>query len=133
MMSNRKDFVAIDCGLQGIDNPDDNPNGAFLNYGTVYQSLPTNKRKAAPDNVQGNNARNRVVPNLCQSSLETPLSSSTNSINDGEYISNEYNELTMIASTLSAVDKGTCIRTCVKNYCSAVLNSSIVIYTVFTI
>ena len=89
------------------------PKDAFLNSGTVYQSLPTNKRKAAPDNVQGNHARSRVVPNMCLSSFETPLLSSTNSINDGEFISNESNELTMIARTLSAVGKCTCIRTCV--------------------
>jgi hypothetical protein len=114
MMSNRKAFTEIDCGLEGIDDPDDNLTGALPNSDPVYQSLPTNKRKAAPDYVQGNNARNRVVPNLCLSSLETPRSSSTNSINDGEYISNEFNELTMIARTLSAVGKRTCIRTCVK-------------------
>ena len=38
-----------------------------------------------------------------------------------------------IARTLSAVGKRTCIRTCVKNYCSAVLNSSIVISMVFMV
>ena len=37
-----------------------------------------------------------------------------NSINDGEFISNNSNELTMIAHTLSAVGKRTCIRPCVK-------------------
>ena len=113
-MSNRRAFTAIDCGLEGIDDPDDNPNGALRNSGTVYQSLPTNKRKAAPDNVQSDYARSRVVPNVCHSAFETPLSSSTNSINDGKFISNEPNELTMIARTLSAVGKRTCIRTCVK-------------------
>ena len=90
------------------------PKDAFLNSGTVYQSLPTNKRKAAPDNVQSDYARSRVVPHVCHSSFETPMSSSTNSINDGEFISNESNELTMIARTLSAVAKRMCIRTCVK-------------------